>query len=310
MKITLSGSAVGAFLALTCGGAMAQVTATTTQQGSGKTALTEQVQTYIEDMTATIEQIGNNNRVGDPGTQTPGIYQRPQHGSGGADATVRQRGDGNVASIRQERIAYGAIVLIEQVGNNNSAAVRQDLLTYGETTTLRQTGNDNVASFERLNTGDTPSFTATQTGSDNVLLFRQANGHFVTSRVDQTGSGNVVRVDLNGPESGMMVEQVGDMNTLVSTMLDVDSTRSAVRQIGTGNSVTSTQQSTQGSQSQIEQTGNNNLATLNQILSNATSLIGQTGNNNRAAVRQIGGEGFASSIIQTGSGNNAGVYQH
>ena len=190
MKAKFSAIALGAILACACGGALAQITATTTQQGVGNTAYTEQIGTIDQRITATIEQIGNNNRAGDPATRTPGIFQRPEHPLGQPVATIRQNGDENTASIVQERIAFDAEVLIQQVGNNNSAAIAQNLLTGVGPTSLSQTGSNNVARVEVLNTSDTGGFRGIQNGSENFLSFRQEFGHFAGGSVTQNGVKN------------------------------------------------------------------------------------------------------------------------
>jgi hypothetical protein len=325
MKAKLSAIAIGAILACACGGALAQITATTTQQGIGNTAYTEQIGNDPR-MSATIEQIGNNNRAGDPVTKTPGIFQRPVTGGGLPEATIRQRGDENTASIVQERIFFTVRALIEQVGNNNTAAISQEGLQGIDLTSLNQNGNHNVARVEELNTTDAHGSTGIQNGSENFLSIKTEANTFGGGNVIQNGFRNSATIDLDGFGAVGVVEQDGSMNTATITIRDVEDTLSLVRQLGTGNTAATTQLSTFfSSSSDIVQDGNNNLATVRQVLGSNEALIAQIGNNNSATVMQTGapfpsdrnsayirqvGDGFVASITQSGAGNQAGIYQH
>ena len=326
MKATLSAIALGAMLACTCGGALAQFTATTTQQGIGNTAYTEQISSNDFRISATIEQIGNNTRAGDPVTKTPGIFQRPVTGAARPEAAIRQRGDENTASIVQDQMIVPDVrALIEQVGNNNTAAITQDV-AQGVSASLNQNGHHNVARVQQLGFGDRGGARGTQNGSENFLSITQENNTLSSGVGIQNGYGNSATIYLSGFASFGNVEQDGSMNTATITIQDVEDTISSVRQLGTGNTATTTQLTTFfTSSSDILQDGNNNLATVRQVFGANDALIAQIGDNNSATVMQTGisgvsdrnsayirqvGDGFVASITQSGSGNQAGIYQH
>jgi hypothetical protein len=326
MQAKLSAIGLGALLACACGGALAQITATTTQQGIGNTAYTEQISTTDFGISATIEQIGNNNRAGDPVTKTPGIFQRPVTGAARLEAAIRQRGDENTASIVQERNIFPDVTaLIEQVGNNNTAAITQDV-AQGVNASLNQNGHHNVARVQQLSFGDRGGARGIQNGSENFLSITQENNTLSSGVGIQNGFRNSGTIYLSGFESFGNVEQDGSMNTATITIRDVEDTTSSVRQLGTGNTATTTQLTTFfGSSSDVFQDGNNNLATVRQAFGANDALIAQIGDNNSATVMQTGapspsdrnsayirqvGDGLVASITQSGAGNQAGIYQH
>jgi hypothetical protein len=313
MKATLSAIGLGAILACACNVAFGQ-RATTTQQGTANTAYTEQSTAFA---VATITQIGNNNHAGDPVTKTSGIFQG---GAGFAQGTasIYQRGNENTASVRQDDTVLPTHGDIRQVGNNNSAAITQHNVSFTDAL-IRQTGADNVVTVEQEITD--VSFKGIQTGVGNFLSFRQ----FETARgpvtVTQTGAYNSVSVDQNVFfASGTIIDQVGDMNTVTSTMKGDAADK--ILQVGTGNTAATIQ--TDGfNSSDIVQKGSNNLARVTQGLGANDALIRQIGNDNSATVWQTGvgnsrntayirqvGDGFVAAITQTGMDNHAGIYQH
>jgi hypothetical protein len=312
MKATLPAIGLGAILACACNVAFGQL-ATTTQQGTGNNAYTEQSTAFG---VATITQIGNNNHAGDPVTKTPGIFQG---GAGFAQgtATIYQRGDGNTASVRQEDSVLPTVGEIRQVGNNNAATITQHNVFFTGAL-IRQTGADNVATVEQEATD--VSLTAIQTGVGNLLSFRQFQTAHGPATVTQTGASNSVTVDQDAVffAAGTVIDQVGDMNTVTSTLNGFATDK--ILQVGTGNTATTIQ--TDGS-SEIVQKGSNNLARVTQNLGANDSLIKQIGNDNSATVLQTGsgnlrntayirqhGDGFVAAITQAGMDNHAGIYQH
>jgi hypothetical protein len=311
MKASLPAIGLGAILACACNVAFGQL-ATTTQQGTGNRAYTEQNTAFG---VATITQIGNNNRAGDPESKTGGIFQG---GAGFAQgtATIYQRGDGNIASVRQEDTVMPTVGEIRQVGINNGATITQHNVSF-TAALIRQTGAGNMANVEQEMTD--VSLTVIQTGADNALGFRQFQTAHGPTTVTQTGSSNTLSVDQEGVffANGTIIDQIGDRNTVTST-LKGDAT-DKILQVGTGNIATTIQ--TDGS-SDILQKGNNNLARVTQLGAN-DSLISQIGNDNSATVLQTNtgtlrntayirqvGDGFVATIIQTGMDNHAGIYQH
>jgi hypothetical protein len=322
MKATLSAIALGAMLASACHVVFAGPTATTTQQGTGNTAYTEQrLVDPTSATTATIIQVGNNNHAGDPDAQTPGIHQRNITGFSDAITMIHQHGEENAGSIMQNGTSFPVSAEIRQEGNNNAGVITQKIVTYSDAL-LRQTGTDNVATIEQSNVADL-GIKAIQNGSDNVLSFRQRDSMNGTATVRQTGADNSVTVDqihLLG-SGGTAIEQIGSLNTVTSTLKDdaIDS----ILQIGTGNTA-ATNQSRGINSSDIAQRGTNNLATVTQGAGANDSLIRQIGNdnvasvlqsnlanvnNNTADIRQVG-NGFVASITQAGGDNHSGIYQH
>lgn len=320
MKTVLSSVALGAALACACHPVVAAPTVTTTQQGIANTAYTEQI--GGDALTAaTIVQIGNNNRAGDPLAQTPGIYQRM---APAASASIRQQGDGNTANIVQDGTRMPVTAQIGQVGNRNTAAITQTIVTYSDAS-LSQTGTGNVARLDQSQVADL-GFRGIQNGTDNYLSFRQNNAVYGTPVVTQMGTANAVSVNQDGVlfSGGTTIEQNGSMNTVASTLQGVTDTIDSVRQTGIGNAVTTTQTFSNNVSSVIVQNGNNNVAALtqNQGLYDS-SQITQIGNRNSATVvqratgsggnvaiiRQIG-DAYVANVTQTGANNSVGIYQH
>lgn len=315
MKATLSTIGLGAILACACNVAFGQ-SSTTTQQGTGNSAYTEQNTAHA---IATITQIGNNNHAGDPVAQTPGIFQG---GAGFAQGTasIYQRGDENTASVLQVDSVLPTLGDIRQVGHNNVATITQHNVSITEGVIV-QAGADNVATLEQENTD--VSFKGIQIGLGNILSFRQHGTAHGPTTVTQTGAHNSVSVDQDNVffANGTKIDQIGDMNTVTST-LNGDAI-DKILQVGTGNTAATIQ--TDGNSSDVVQKGSNNLATVMQSLGANDALIRQIGNDNSAAVvqtyagngvlpntayiRQIG-NGFVATITQVGMDNHAGVYQH
>ncbi len=158
MKSALSTMAVGVALACVCHAASAQsvpTTVTVTQQGNGNTAYAEQVglsltlPTDALGVSATIVQIGDNNRAGGPGSTAGGIIQRAP--SINTSALIYQNGRENNAGIDQNRMIGSRgenESRITQLGSGNNAMLRQDLIT-SSLATIDQSGTGNRTSVER-----------------------------------------------------------------------------------------------------------------------------------------------------------------
>jgi hypothetical protein len=321
MKAALSAIGLGALIATAFNVASAAPTATTTQTGTGNTAYTEQ--TLVDPTapaSATIIQVGNNNRAGDPATLTPGILQTNITGFSAAVAKTRQVGNENTASIVQDGTSMPVNAKIRQIGDNNSAGITQHLVTYSDGI-LHQKGTNNVAMLEQVLVGDL-IFQGKQHGSDNFMSIRQHNfsSHTVSTAI-QTGSQNSLHTDQDGTLGGYTIEQTGSLNTISSTMKGDAS--NLIQQIGTGNTATTTQADGYVF-SNIIQAGDNNLAALSQAGGIDVSLISQTGNSNAATMTQTltsglctnrayinqAGNNLVAGTTQTGGGNSSGVYQH
>lgn len=200
MNASLSATGLGALLTCACSLAFAQATTTISQQGSANTAYTEQ--TFGSPppeipgvLTATIEQIGNNNHVGDALTRTPRIFQRSAIRTV-ATATVRQHGNQNAASISQDVTFEEVPVQIWQIGNKNTAAISQLQVQHSEAE-LKQTGNDNVASVDQQGVIDS-GFRISQDGSGNRLSMRQQRSSLGRPSITQTGTANSVTFEQDG----------------------------------------------------------------------------------------------------------------
>lgn len=325
MKATLSAIGLGALIASACTAAFAAPTSTISQTGIGNAAYTEH--TLVEPTSAasaTIIQVGNNNRAGDPVAHTPGIIQRNITAYSGATALISQLGNENAAAIVQDGTSFPVDATIQQKGDRNSATLAQTIVTWSPATII-QTGTDNVAALDQ--TGADTFFKGTQEGMGNSMLVRQYGASHGGARLTQSGAHNSIVLDQLETLDQTNIFQVGTLNSVTATLQsDGQDNRATILQVGTGNTVTATQTGIQ-TYDNIVQKGNNNLATVEQSLGWNDALIKQIGNANIAAIRQTGpgtgtglpgntayikqvGDGFVASITQAGSDNHAGIYQH
>jgi hypothetical protein len=265
---------------------------------------------------ALIKQTGNGNHAGGSAGESGGIHQIGAN----ARAEIDQLGNANTATIVQGRETLISTAKTEQEGERNTAAISQEnvFLTEG---LIHQSGADNVANLVQHTTD--VSFHGLQTGVGNFLAASQFQTAHGPTNVTQTGAFNSVSLEQDDVFFALetIIEQTGNMNAISSIVQD-DST-DAIRQVGTGNTAKTVQKDFGASH--IVQQGSNNLAMVNQELGANESQIWQLGNGNSATVKQSNagpwsvpntanikqfGDGYAATIIQTGSDNHAGVYQH
>jgi hypothetical protein len=319
MKFKRSAIAIGAALAFTCHFASAQTatpTVTVTQQGNGNTSYAEQVSslTALQEATATITQIGDNNHVGGPGATTGGIFQRAPNV--GTSALVVQNGAGNNAGITQDGTigqAGPVEARITQIGNANTATITQEIVT-ASTATVDQTGTGNVAVLEQ--SAADARLATTQNGTGNRVTVVQLGGPFGGPDVTQNGDGNTASVNVTnaGGGSGPLIVQTGTANSVTAVQTDVFDSPARITQLGSGNRA-DTAQTGQFQTIDLTQNGSNNLASVTQVgdifggLPGNSTLINQVGNSNTAIVRQVG-EGYVANVSQIGSGNYTNIYQH
>jgi hypothetical protein len=312
MRFALSAIAAGISLACACQFATAAPTITVSQLGTGNTAAAEQSGFATDaDVVATITQTGNNNHVGGPGGTTAGILQ---HGPGdGAASTVTQTGNGNNAGILQGSIGiFSPLITIRQEGNANTGTVRQESIS-GTAVTLQQFGTGNVANIDQSSSADA-DIRVTQVGiNNNASVVESGSGTYLGPRIEQDGEGNTVSaVVTNTSLGGHEINQSGLRNTSVTNQFNTFDSSISVRQVDTDNWANVSQ--TGDSQSAIiDQNGRNNLASIIQLGVFAgvgnTAQITQLGISNIAAIRQVG-DGFSSAVSQVGTGNYTSVYQH
>jgi hypothetical protein len=304
--------------------------ATTTQGGTGNTAVV--VQTVTRGAISTIEQPGSLNFAEveqiDDGTA------RTAHQS-----TITQGGDENIAFVLQNEKgnSIGQLSEITQSGSDNYADVGQ--LGFADRSFVTQSSGSNSAIVLQgtvLNNGNltTPNqfSTVIQAGTGgHIAVVTQEGASLNDSDVDQQGATNTANVRQLGSFQDSDLIQTGTGNMATTTQAGIgifsaSSNTAYVEQVGDFNQSTLTQgQSTFNNDARVTQLGDNgrstlsqlgapafdNEATLDQLLgsSGAISLIEQFGSDNIADVTQ-GGTGDNSSISQTGNNNTANVSQN
>ena len=266
------------------GMAMAQNTATTTQEGTSNSAATTQIGALND---ANVDQTGTSNFV-----------------------TVLSQGNSNTAVASQNGTQNGYasrpdLGYIKQIGSSNQAFLREGVV--GVTTSnyadgfIDQSGNGNYAelniSGEYHNFaehGITQIQIGEETPGNNAVITEAYYGNDMD--VYQSGSGNDVTGEINGSYSQFFVDQIGTGNT------------GLVYIEGSNNGEPSwwTKSSTLRALNLLSQTGSDNDAEINQVGDNNTFVVTQEGTDNYAYSNQLG-NGNAASIVQQGSAVN---YNH
>jgi hypothetical protein len=207
-----------------------------------------------------------------------------------ATASVRQRGDGNIASITQRFASVSAVGRIEQNGEGNDATITEE--NNGGSVVIKQGTWVGPAAVGTSDSWDNRA-TVVSSGFDPLIRVNQF-GSLNNARVIEDGIDGTVRVDTDGVLNRVNVNQMGTDN-----VVDVD-------QLDTGfrNNVEITQEaSAEDSLAKVEQSGYRAKAEITQ----------QGGSLNSALVSQSGfgvaAQDILSTVLQDGASNSATVDQ-
>ena len=334
MKRNLSAIALGLALAYAATPVMAQTATIDQSGGNSNTGYVEQSNAGSAS-TATITQIGSENKAGNPGTvggdgrelsaTAGGILQSS---STNVTADVNQTGKNNTGMVKQQSVTTGTATILQNSDYGNSAAITQadssnvtarvyqnESGNYSNTAVINQTvvssnalaevvqgGNGQKAYINQtgVTTGEAKTW---QHGSGNTVTVNQGTGSNLYGYVYQSGNTNEATLTQGGSNNyaqygpGYGIWQAGDRND------------SKISQFGTwGNVWTS-------------QIGNDNKATIEQLASATggdwnSAHITQTNNFNEALIHQEAGSGNNASIAQSGTNvwasdyaNKAWIYQ-
>jgi hypothetical protein len=266
--------------------------------------------------------------------------------------TVTQQGNGNTSYAEQYAVTTpnnGAQLTITQIGDNNhvggpgatTGGVIQRNTAYGPLVAqVQQNGKGNNAGLIQENNGNAAVAAdgrITQLGNGNDAALRQADSSYVEAVVEQSGTGNLARIEqlssgdaglrsvqngsgnqvtisqTGGSYGGPNLTQNGDGNTASVTNYGAGAGAKIIVQTGTQNHVTAYQTLGWDQGLQVHQTGTGNQADANLTGDAQITLIDQIGNDNLASVNQSGPTGTypgnTATIAQLGNSNTAIVRQ-